>query len=155
MNIDNYNEFINSVKLSFDELKKEFNIKGLIEFQSKHKYIFMLHHPGILKKMGNLIANIDENSFTEKITEIESLFEKLILVKPTIGSFINTSQHIFGYFSKNLTKEKKDSFFIKLELFKNSNLEYKVILKELYESALIFNNRYLLKQTIFDLVNSY
>lgn len=87
---------------------KELGIKGLIDFHTKHKYLFMMYNQEKLKVLGNIIANQDKIPLEDVFSKYE---ENLILLldEPIEKSrAINSLMHIFGYFSDDLKKEEKD-----------------------------------------------
>lgn len=87
---------------------KELGIKALIDFHTKHKYLFMMYNQEKLKVLGNIIANQDKIPLEDVFSKYE---ENLILLldEPIEKSrAINSLMHIFGYFSDDLKKEEKD-----------------------------------------------
>lgn len=64
----------------FREVKKNRKYKDLVTFHSVNKYLFMTYHQGILKKMGNIVANHEKMDFDEVINDYETTLKSLSLI---------------------------------------------------------------------------
>lgn len=70
----------------------------------------MAYHPHAQKQLGKIVANHDKLSFETVIQAYEKEL-KIALSHPLDpGKNTNVISHIFGYFSKDLTKDERDYF---------------------------------------------
>ncbi|MCT8138157.1 DUF523 and DUF1722 domain-containing protein [Anaerobacillus sp. CMMVII] len=134
---------------SFKKLKKEGLLADLVEYHAKNKYLFMAYQPTILKKLGNIVGNHKKKSlqqiFEEYEVELYHLFAKL----PKYTSNISVSQHLFGYFSKQLSAKEKEFFISMIDKYKKKKVPLSSVASLLHSWAIRFDNEYLLKQTYF------
>lgn len=133
----------------FREVKTSMKYKNLVQFHSENKYLFMTYHQGILKEMGNIVAN-HEKMQIEKVFEL--YYEKLqsILKKePSQKRRINVLTHIYGYFKDKITPSEKEYYFDLLDQYMNHHVPYRVLLDVLYGHVIRFEESYLKQQTIF------
>jgi len=110
----------------------------------------MAYNQKILNKLGNILANHKklpvETIYTKYKETMSGLFENF----RTEGMNINAFMHIFGYFSKLITKKEKDFFLEKLDAYKN-NLVPAIVPIAILESWVIrFDITYLKTQTILN-----
>jgi len=135
---------------AFKKLKKEGLLGDLVEYHAQNKYLLMVYHPSLQKKLGNIVANHENNSLQQILAEYETelyrLFEKL----PKYTSNINVSQHIFGYFSKQLSSKEKQFFMTMIEKYQNKKVPLSSVVSLLKSWAIRFENDYLLKQSYFE-----
>lgn len=81
--------------------------KGLIEFHSRYKYLVMAHHQMLYKTMGQLLADL-KNQSLEKVADqyIELLMQAL--AKPASRAcHTNTLKHLQGYLKRQISSSDK------------------------------------------------
>ncbi|MFN3550451.1 MAG: DUF523 and DUF1722 domain-containing protein [Endomicrobiia bacterium] len=95
-NKDLFFEFLTKVFLfyRFDYAKS--NIKNLIDFHTKYKYIFMSISQKHLKILGYLIAKYKKENFVKIQKEYEDNLKELLKLSFRKNNLINTLTHMFG-----------------------------------------------------------
>jgi uncharacterized protein YbgA (DUF1722 family) len=100
-------------------------------------------------RLGKIVANHDRKEisevYDEYFKELNLLFSKL----PTKKNYINSFLHIFGYFSKDISKEERKFFLELIDKYKKNQIERTSISNVLKSYIIKFNIGYLLDQTIF------
>ena len=134
----------------FKTLKKNKNMKALVEFQSDFKYLFMAYNQTKQKELGRVIANKDKRPIDEVYAKYEEILYKLLNRTPRYTSNINVCQHIFGYFKNKLKKEEKDYFLSLLSKYTEKKIPFSSLLTILKSWAIRFEETYLLRQTYFE-----
>ncbi|OIJ13450.1 cytoplasmic protein [Anaerobacillus alkalilacustris] len=134
---------------SFHSLKKQGLISDLVEFHAHNKYLFMAYQPTILKKLGNVVGNHEKKPLQVIFDEYETLLFQLVNKLPKYTSNINVSQHVFGYFSKDLSLKEREFFMTILDKYHKKKVPLSSVTSLLKSWAIRFENNYLLKQTYF------
>ncbi|MCL7746003.1 DUF1722 domain-containing protein [Halalkalibacter alkaliphilus] len=134
----------------FRSVKQMKSKSELILFHAKNKYLFMAYDQVKVKQLGRIVANHDHLSIEQVIENYERALDELFInpAKPT--SHMNVCQHVFGYFSKHLTKAEKDHFFQLLDQYQNQKIPLSSVLGILHSWCHRFENEYLLNQTYFE-----
>ncbi|WP_368504417.1 YbgA family protein [Alkalihalophilus sp. As8PL] len=133
----------------FREVKKEDSISKLMQFQAKNKYLFMACNQDSMRALGRIVANHEKLANEEVFTQYEDELHKLFHRMPKPNDHINVCQHVFGYFSKHLTKAEKDHFLTSLDQFKEQKIPLSSLLTMLRSWSYRFENDYLLQQYYF------
>jgi uncharacterized protein YbgA (DUF1722 family)/uncharacterized protein YbbK (DUF523 family) len=136
---------------SFRELKNqsERNIKPLIDFHSKNKYLFMAYNQAALKEMGRIVASHKKIPIHDLYQAYEEQLHRLFARKPRDQSNINVCQHIAGYFKEELSADEKKFFTDLLEKYRKEKLPLSSLTSVLKSWVIRFNNDYLKAQTYF------
>lgn len=134
----------------FDEIKTDNTITNLIDFHSRNKLLFMTYNQSGLKRLGNIVANHNNKDINNIISEYEVNLILQLKKMPRYTSLINTYNHAFGYFSKNLNKEEKQFFLESLDKFRFGKLPKSAIITLLQGYAVRFNHEYMLSQSILE-----
>lgn len=134
----------------FEKIKQTQSIKALNGFQNKNKYLLMAYSPPNLKKLGKIIANAEELEIQVVMEQYEYYLNKALALMPSTMRNINMLLHLFGYFSKDLSKEEKAFFLDELESYRNKKVPFSVPLAIIHAWAIRFHNPYLINQTIFE-----
>ncbi|MEJ5306781.1 MAG: DUF523 and DUF1722 domain-containing protein [candidate division WOR-3 bacterium] len=141
--------FLTKIFLISGFRKLEKNMKELINFHSKNKYLFLAYNQRMLRDLGKIVAN-HENYL---IDTVFLLYEQVLLSGLKINyrrtSFYNTFLHILGYFKDRIKKDEKDFILENLDEFKNEKLDLTTVLKLLQSYVIRFDIEYLKGQTIF------
>lgn len=125
------------------------NMSEIVKFHTVNKYLIMSHSPNHLIKLGNIVANHEDQKFSEVLDNYKKELEDAIKIEPTIRSHYNTIQHIFGHFSADFTTNEKSYFLNMLQSFKEEKISISEVLKILKESTVKYDKTYLIKQTYF------
>lgn len=135
------------VYAEFRKLKKEVShINQLIKFHQRHKYLFMLYSPSILKKMGIIIANWDKYGIEKTVIDYYELLKQILSKHQTIKSHINVLQHIYGHFSDLLKPGEKRQFHHLLNKLKDDRIYLTVVLEFVRNFVYRFEDDYLASQ---------
>ncbi|MGO1580210.1 MAG: DUF1722 domain-containing protein [Peptoniphilaceae bacterium] len=125
---------------------------ALVDFHSRNKYLYFCYNTSIKDKLGRIVANNENLNFVD----IYNLYYNnlLILLREdlTMGKVINALTHIAGYFKNDLKKLEKDKLIYEIENLSHNKDNLPNILKTLKNYALKYKKDYILKQTIFNLL---
>lgn len=139
-------EFLSKVFMLYRFESAKFNINSLIEFHSRHKYLFMSISQKHLKSLGRIIAEHKSGHFSRILENYEVVFKDMMRLTFRKTNIINTIIHIFGHISENLSRNEKANFLKAVDRFKNEKIELATILEMLKLYALRFEDNYLLGQ---------
>lgn len=137
-------------KADFRKTKEMGNMKALVDFHSKNKYLFMAYSQNQLSVLGRIVANHEKKTIEKTIEEYESNMNKLLLKMPATGKYINVMLHIFGYFSGQLSVDEKAYFLDSLENYRNQHIPQSTVMSLLWSWVLRFDETYLKYQTVFN-----
>ncbi|GBD39430.1 hypothetical protein HRbin37_01712 [bacterium HR37] len=127
-------------------LKETRNIKELILFHQRYKYLLMLYNQKGSKTLGQLIANWKSKGFEKTLKEYGILFRNLFHRKPPIKAHINVLQHIYGHFSDKINRGEKLHFQKLLEKLQNGSLELDAVIEYVKGFVYRFDDEYLKSQ---------
>jgi uncharacterized protein YbgA (DUF1722 family)/uncharacterized protein YbbK (DUF523 family) len=133
----------------FRRLLSRPSMKSLVEFQARHKFIFLACSQKYLRKLGRLVANPDKKKLDQLLPEYESLlgptFEKI----PNYTAHINVLQHALGYMSDKISPREKTHFLNLLDDYRNDRFPLSALLSVLESWIIRFGESYLLDQFYF------
>lgn len=144
-----HDDVVRYVLEKFDLLKKNQTKKGIIDFHTKNKYLFMAHNQNLLHELGRIVANHKKLCLSDLVMEYEKNLSLLLITNPTTKTHINTIMHIFGYFSKYFTSSQKDLFFNLVEQYRKETITIGHVLSEIAPLIFVYDNTYLASQTYF------
>lgn len=134
----------------FETVKEKKEMNALVSFQSEFKYLLMAYHPQAQKTLGQIVAN-HEHLPIESVLELYEESLKEALTHPLDpGKNTNVISHIFGYFSKELSREEKKYFLEQVEMYRNRKLPFPALMTLLYGWVVRFEESYLINQRIFE-----
>lgn len=134
----------------FRIVKQSMKISALMNFHAKNKYLFMACHQENMREMGRIVANHKNLSIQEVFDQYEDGLSRLFAKPLKITSHINVCEHVFGYFSKQLTTGEKQHFYTLLEQYREKKIPLSSVLVVLRSWCYRFENEYLLNQTYFE-----
>tara|TARA_X000001036_G_scaffold345639_1_gene325450 strand:- start:960 stop:1904 length:945 start_codon:yes stop_codon:yes gene_type:complete len=123
------------------------NLFTLHKYHAKHKYLFMSFNQVLLKKLGNIAANMDKKSFNIVMEEYFNCLLLLLSKKPRYPSNINSQMHVMGYFKKDITSSEKKHFLNMIELYRQRKVPISSVNSILSSWIHRFNNEYLMNQS--------
>lgn len=130
---------------NFDQLP--LTMKAIVNFHSDNKYLFMSYNQAALKEAGKLVANHQklpiEDVFEGYRKSLSAIFNRV----SSIGKNINVLQHMFGYYSKELSSKEVEYFGELLESYKLNRVSLITLISVLKSWALHYELDYLLRQT--------
>ena len=134
----------------FDRVKKNPSIAQLVSFHGENKFLFMAYNQELLRKLGRIVANQDNQSIETVLSEYEILLYAVFEKPPSHSSTINVLLHVFGFVSDDLNKSEK-SFFLKLvDKYKHEKIPLTVLSNVLKSWVVRFGEPYLSNQTFFN-----
>lgn len=137
------------VLFEYKNIRKSNSITTLTNFHANNKYLYFAYDQMQKNRLGKIVANHDRKEisevYDEYFKELNLLFSKL----PTKKNYINSFLHIFGYFSKDISKEERKFFLELIDKYKKNQIERTSISNVLKSYVIKFNIGYLLDQTIF------
>lgn len=133
----------------FCEVKSSKKKKDLIHFHTINKFLFMAHDSNELKKLGNIIANHEELSFSEVKERYEEILHKILQKPPTTKSHSNTLFHISGHFRDLLPPVEKQLIKRSIDDYTSGKITLNQILGTLKFLTSQFDREYLSRQTYF------
>lgn len=134
---------------NFRKVKHSKDIKALIDFQSVNKYLLMAYSPKEQKILGKIVANHENRAFDELIIDYEKHLAKALSKPSKYTCNINVLHHIFGYYSKYLSKEERKYVLDTIEEHRQGKVPLSVPLHLLKSYSIKYKERYLLSQTIW------
>jgi uncharacterized protein YbgA (DUF1722 family)/uncharacterized protein YbbK (DUF523 family) len=130
---------------AFQRLERKLN--QLINFHTRNKLLFMSYHESLTREMGTIVANHDHKPVDDLFFLYQDRFFRALAHPPSTGTLINSVQHAFGGFSKDLTKDEKHYFLNVLEEYRDERIPFSVITHLLSSWTIKYNNQYILDQT--------
>ncbi len=129
-----------------ERLQEIREVKELMDFHQKYKYLLMAHSQTKLKAMGRLVADARRENLEETLTEYRRLFLEALRRKPSVGQHVNTITHIFGHLSRNFKASEKMHFMKLVEDYRQDKIERRILIEFLRSYAYRFESHYLLTQ---------
>lgn len=83
------------------------DIKGFIEFHSRHKLMLMARGHHLYRELGRMVAGVTRANLTERRTRYIHRFMDIMAMKSARGSHVNVMQHIMGYIKQQLDPTEK------------------------------------------------
>lgn len=124
-------------------------VHSLIHFHRQHKYLLMALKEKHYRNCGRIVANKTVQSpkilFQNYAAELQLVFSQ----KPQRAAIVNSLEHIFGYFSKQLAPQEKRITLHLVERYRNGEIPLSSITDLLWRYVLQFNQPYLKQQVIF------
>lgn len=133
----------------FRYLKKTAAMAKLVTFHANNKYLFMAYNQTAMREMGRIVANHDKEDINTILSNYESVLHRLFATLPRFTSHINTLQHIFGYFKKELTTAEKRHFDQLIDKYRNEKIPLSAVTTLLQSWVVRYAQQYLSEQTYF------
>ena len=133
----------------FRLVKNSKSLSNLIAFHTQHKFLFMAYNQQQLKRLGQIIANKNQNSIEEIIKNYEINLHLMFKKSPRCTSNINVLMHAFGYFKDNLSKKEKSFFLDSIELYRSGRISLASLISIIKSWIVRFDEQYLEQQKYF------
>jgi uncharacterized protein YbgA (DUF1722 family) len=124
-------------------------MKELVAFHSRNKYLLMAYSQAKLKAMGNIAANHGNGGFSGLIGNYRAGFSAALSRAPKHTSHINVLMHTLGYFSDKISSGEKQYFLESLQSYRNGKLPLSVPQSLIRSWIVRFDEPYLKDQTFF------
>ncbi len=135
---------------NYIKVEEKKSVSELVKFQSQYKYLLMAYSPARQKELGKIVGSATKVNLNDSIIEYKDVLSKTLANSPRPMRNVNMLLHLFGYFSKDLSKEEKAFFLDILEKYQNKKVPFSLPLTIIKSWAIRFNNEYLLEQKIFE-----
>ena len=104
---ENFIERIFAVSRWRDFLQSDGSIKGLVQFHTRHKLLFMAHSPVLLRQLGKLVAAPQKVEKRVLFDRYFQLMMDILKLKATVKKNVNVLHHAMGYFKKKIDTAAK------------------------------------------------
>ncbi len=121
-------------------------INALVDFHSRHKYLFLACNEPAMRHCGKITANHDRHSAETVFDRYEAGLAEILAAPPRYTALINMILHAFGGISDNLTAEEKQFFLNSVEEYRDERIPLSTLTYLLQSYAVRFNNAYLKNQ---------
>ena len=134
----------------FADLKKAPTMAKLVDFHTRHRYLFMIYSQKEWRNADRVVARHSNKTLGTALEAYKAVLNKIFLKPPRRSSVINVIMHIMGYFSNQLSSEEKAFFFDQLEIYREGKIPMSNLILILRSWIVRFNNDYLKKQIFFE-----
>lgn len=124
-------------------------VKNLVDFHSRNKYLLMAYSQAKLKILGRIVANPAEKNFAGIVSEYKTEFSAALSHAPKHTSHINALMHTLGYFSDKISSGEKHYFLDSLQDYRNGKLPLSVPQSLIRSWIVRFDEASLKDQTFF------
>ncbi|MBU1356111.1 MAG: DUF523 and DUF1722 domain-containing protein [Candidatus Edwardsbacteria bacterium] len=124
-------------------------MKELVAFHSRNKYLLMAYSQAKLKILGRIVANHENKYFIDLTEDYRVEFSAALAHAPKHTSHINALMHTLGYFSDKISSGEKQYFLDSLQDYRNGKLPLSVPQSLIRSWIVRFNEEYLKDQTFF------
>ncbi|MFA6637037.1 MAG: DUF523 and DUF1722 domain-containing protein [Candidatus Omnitrophota bacterium] len=138
------------ISAKFRKLKKKPSMKGLVQFHTENKFLFMAYSQKGLSEMGRIVANHDKEAILGVFEKYEMCMNKSLMAPPKYRAAINVMMHALGYFSGKLSSSEKTFFMNTLEEYRREQVPLSVPLSLIRSYIARFEEKYLEQQTFFE-----
>jgi len=133
----------------FQHVKESRSMKELVQFHSEHKFLLMAYNQSQLRLLGKIVANPEKKPVSEIMEQYEQHLGLAFSRPPSRNNYINTFQHIFGYFSDCLSDKEKAFLLDRFAKYRADKIHINTILNMLRSYVIQHNHDYLLNQAIW------
>lgn len=144
-------EFLARVNLHFLFRQSSRDIKSLIDFHSRAKYLLMSICQKDLQTLGRILAAHRKGHSGETIENYRKVFYRILSRPIRKSNLLNALNHMFGYASPGLTPEERKHFLRLLEQHRSGQTDFVTIIEFLRAYGYRFNLSYLLDQYLLRL----
>ncbi|HUU75524.1 MAG TPA: DUF523 and DUF1722 domain-containing protein [Methanoregulaceae archaeon] len=133
----------------FREVKNSGEIKRLVKFHTRNKYLLMAHNQTLLPKMGKVAANPENLTFVEITDSYQDMLYKALSRAPGFSSNINILLHALGRISSDLSPAEKGFFLDYLQKYREGHISICAPKNMIRMWIIRFEDSYLAEQTYF------
>ncbi len=133
----------------FEKCVESGRMRDLIAFHATHKYLLLAYNQSQYRTLGSIVANHEKKPFAEVVSLYREHLGKALSRLPAKSNFINTFQHIFGYFSDQISPREKAFLLDRFEKFREDRVHGSVVINLLHTYVIQYNKEYLLDQVIW------
>jgi len=119
---ENFIERIFVFKRWRDFVKKDKQVKHIMDFHTRHKYLIMSHSPKHYSLMGRLVAGIKQETYYEDMKTYEVMLTEAMTLKATVAKHVNVLHHLAGYFKRHMTQDEKKELLEIIEHYRSNSV---------------------------------
>ncbi|MBI9102483.1 MAG: DUF523 and DUF1722 domain-containing protein [Spirochaetales bacterium] len=101
------------------ESVREGSAAALVDFHTRHKYVFMAHSPQKQKDLGKITADAGSREYKDVRDDYFAVLLDILNNQKTVAKNINVLQHIMGYFKADLTSDEKAELIEIIDKYKS------------------------------------
>jgi len=135
---------------SFRRLEADGSMGALVRFQAQHKFLLMAHSEASMRDLGRIVANHDKLDAAAVYAAYGAELRAGLQAPARVGPSINVLQHLFGFFSQDLSAAERDYFLDSLDDYRAARVPMSVPVSLLRAWVIRFGNEYLQEQALFD-----
>lgn len=124
---------------------ENYQVKYYLNQWAKYKYVILERNHNVYKQIRTYVSTTKQFDSHDFYKLIESGLES----KPSIGSYTNGFDHVWGYFKKQATALEKRTYQNKLAKFRAGKLKPQSLKNYLYKLAVKYDQEYLLTSYYF------
>lgn len=144
-------EFLARVYLHFLFRQSSRDIKSLIDFHSRAKYLLMSICQKDLQTLGRILAAHRKGNFEETLAAYRRAFHQLMSRPVRKSNLLNALSHMFGYASPQLKAAERKHFLKLLQQYRSGETDFVTIIEFLRAYGYRFNLQYLLDEYLLTL----
>lgn len=133
---------------AFRKLSETPTMKGLVDFHSRNKLLFMAFNQTKMRILGKIVANPQHQAVEQVFAEYYETMLELLQQPSHFKSWINALTHAFGMISEGLSQDEKQFFLNLIEEYRDERIPVSVLINLIQSWALRFDNQYLLSQRL-------
>ncbi len=137
------------VSARFRAIKADLQMRDLVDFHSRHKYLYLAYNQAQMRVLGKIVGNLEKKSNEEVFNLYEIGLSHVFLKLPKYSNIVNVWMHIMGYFSDQLSTQEKKHLLLKMDHYNEDRIPASVVTELLYSLAIRFNQEYIINQYFF------
>ncbi len=145
-NLKIYDHFLIRIFTHAEFRQLEKKVGALVEFQARHKYLFMAYNQAAMRRLGRLVANSEGLKPTEVFALYEEELARMFQRTMSAASAINVFEHMLGHFKDELAAREKQHFLNLCTDFRNGRSSSQPLRALIQSWLLRYDETYLEKQ---------
>jgi uncharacterized protein YbgA (DUF1722 family)/uncharacterized protein YbbK (DUF523 family) len=143
---ENFIERIFTLKRWRELLAEKRELRNLVKFHTRHKFLILSHSEKHYRMMGKLVAAGKAMSIERLYHQYETFLMESLKMKGTLRKNTNVLQHIMGYFKKDLSPDEKQELLEIIQCYRSGNIPLIVPVTLMNHYIRKFGEPYLSKQ---------
>jgi uncharacterized protein YbgA (DUF1722 family) len=134
----------------FREARETGEMKTLVKFHTQHKYLFMAYNQAAYRDGGRIVANHEKLPVNKVFENYENNLVRIMAKAAKPAAIINAVHHLFGGFSKNLSKDEKQFFLNTVEEYRDERIPLTTVIHLLQSYAIRFDVKFVKDQVFMN-----
>ncbi len=123
------------------------NIRNLVQFHTRNKYLLLSHSEKFYRMMGQMVAKAKQMPVEKVYEEYERMLLEALRLKTTLAKNINVLHHMMGYFKKDLSHDEKQELLGILDEYRKGDIPLIVPVTIMRHYVRKYKEPYLMEQT--------